>query len=51
MEYPKMLYRGDEHVTVKDIAEEEDQRSQGFAMFGEEPEEAPKRRGRPPKGE
>lgn len=49
MEYPKMLYRGDEYVTVKDADEEETQREQGYAMFGEE--EAPKRRGRPPKSE
>jgi len=49
IEYPKMLFRGDEFLIVADGPEEECARADGFAPLGEAVEQppAPKKRGRP----
>lgn len=44
-EFPKMLYKGDEHTIVPSKEEQADAEKQGWHEFGKEP----KRRGRPPK--
>ena len=43
IEYPKSLYRGsvDDHVIVKDKAEEDEQREHGYSMYAELSQEAP----------
>jgi hypothetical protein len=59
-EYPKALYKQGEYMAVQDSKQEESARNEGWddwatdhaSMNGEEqPQEAPKRRGRPPKAQ
>jgi len=59
-EYPKALYLNGEYMAVASFEEEEAYRAKGWADWGVdharmsdevEPQEAPKRRGRPPKAQ
>ena len=58
-EYPKSLYRGsvDDEIIVKDADAEKEARANGYEMFaeiharGDEPADAPKKRGRTAKAE